>query len=84
MTHVRKWTVDVFLFEDNDKTTANAELKTEAGNVVRGVGTAHRSGSDPVVPEIGAEFAAGRALRDLARKLMGFGVDDLQSVIKRP
>lgn len=80
MSHVRQWTVEIFLFEEGDKTSANAVLTTDAGNVVRASGVARRSGSDQLVPEIGDEFAAGRALGGLSKSLLGLAVEDLEGV----
>ena len=80
MSHVRQWTVEIFLFEDDGNTSANAVLTTDAGNVVRASGTARRGDADPLVPEIGDEFAAGRALGKLSQSLLGLAVQDLEGV----
>ncbi|MER7504396.1 DUF1876 domain-containing protein [Nonomuraea pusilla] len=65
----KQWTVQVFLNEEGDDTTAEAALTTRDGTRLVGKGRARRNPSDPSVPEIGDELAASRALADLAEKL---------------
>ncbi|GII59604.1 hypothetical protein Pth03_79930 [Planotetraspora thailandica] len=75
----KRWTVEVFLSEDDrdDVTTATAVLYTDAGRRHESVAHARRNPSDRPVPEIGDELAAGRALSDLAAKLIGDGAEDV-------
>ncbi|MEU5220318.1 DUF1876 domain-containing protein [Streptomyces sp. NPDC020807] len=69
MTRKQEWTVGVELVEDGGRTEAEARLKTGA-TTYTGHGTARCNPSDRDVPAIGDELAAGRAMKDLAGKLM--------------
>jgi hypothetical protein len=75
----KRWTVEVFLTEDDvDKvTTATAVLYTDRGKRHESKAHARRNPADRPVPEIGDELAAGRALSDLAAKLIGDGAEDV-------
>ncbi|GIG84553.1 DUF1876 domain-containing protein [Planotetraspora kaengkrachanensis] len=75
----KRWTVEVFLTEDenDDVTTATAVLYTDAGRRHESVAHARRNPTDRPVPEIGDELAVGRALSDLAAKLIGDGAEDV-------
>lgn len=75
----KRWNVELFVDEDDndDLTTATAVLYTNAGRRHESVGYARRNPADPPVPEIGDELAAGRALSDLAAKLLGDGAEDV-------
>ncbi|ETK32328.1 DUF1876 domain-containing protein [Microbispora corallina] len=75
----KRWTVEVFLNEDDndDVTTATAVLYTGGGMRHESVGRARRNPADRPVPEIGDELAAGRALADLGAKLIGDGAEDV-------
>ena len=75
----KTWRVDVYLFEDDDRTThAEAVLHTHEGPVLRHVGTALKSPRDRAVPEIGDELAVCRALNGLAHDLLDATVLDVQ------
>ncbi|MFI7698705.1 DUF1876 domain-containing protein [Nonomuraea sp. NPDC049480] len=65
----KEWTVRIELTEDGDDTAARAALTTGDGTEITGNGRARRNPSDPMVPEIGDELAASRALADLAEHL---------------
>ncbi|MCK2219054.1 DUF1876 domain-containing protein [Actinomadura sp. ATCC 31491] len=73
----KQWTVQVYLAEEGDDTSARAVLTTRDGSRVEGSGRARRNPDDPAVPEIGDELAASRALTDLARKLAAIGWQDV-------
>ncbi len=75
----KQWNVEIFISEDDtDKvTTARAVLLTDDGRRHESVAHARRNPSDRPVPEIGDELAAGRALSDLAAKLMEDGAEDV-------
>lgn len=81
MTSTETWTVEVMLFEGDDKTSAKATLISGTGanrrRTLVGTGRALRRPGDAAVPEIGAEIATARALRDLADRLLGAASDDL-------
>lgn len=74
----KTWNVDVYLFEDEGTTHAEAVLRTHQGSEVRHVGTAFRSPQDRDVPEIGDELAACRALSGLAHDLLDATILDVQ------
>jgi hypothetical protein len=78
--HVKNWSVDLYLFEQGDATTAHAVLHTNARTRLDSQGEAHRNPRDEDVPEIGDEVAAARALRRLADRLLGVASDDIQAI----
>ncbi|WP_043174678.1 dsRBD fold-containing protein [Streptomyces sp. NRRL B-24484] len=73
--HVKTWTLKLDLFEDGDTTTAHGVLDT-GDNVLESRSSAHRSPQDAAVPEIGDEYAAGRALMELGHRLLVAGMHD--------
>ncbi|WP_431984613.1 DUF1876 domain-containing protein [Streptomyces qinglanensis] len=80
MSHTMEWKVRLHLFEnDEGATRANATLDTGATRVT-GHGTAHCHPADTDVPEIGDELAAGRAMRDLAQRLLAVAEHDVEGV----
>ena len=79
--HTKQWTVQIYLTEeDDDRTCAQAVLKTRSDTDVRGVGTARRNPADHPVPEIGDELAAARALSDLSHRLLDAAAKDIEQV----
>ncbi len=84
MTSTDTWTVEIMLFEGEDNTAARATLISGSGanrrRTLVGTGRARRNPHDVGVPEIGAEIAAARALRDLADRLLGAASDDIAEV----
>jgi hypothetical protein len=74
----KTWHVDVFLFEEDGTTHADAVLRTHAGRELRHRGTAYKSPWDRDVPEIGDELAACRALNGLAHDLLDATIEDVQ------
>jgi uncharacterized protein DUF1876 len=83
MLHTRKWHAEVFLFEQDGQTRADAVLDT-GENTLHGYGAAHCRQGENDVPEIGDELAVARALTDLGRKLIGTATDDLEGIGQRP
>jgi len=75
--HTRTWHVDVYLYEDEGRTHADAVLRTDAGTDLRHQGIARRRPTDREVPEIGDELAACRALFGLAQDLLEATVADV-------
>lgn len=74
--HTRTWTLRLDIFErDQDTTAVNAVLDTGDTTLATRT-TAHRNPGDPPVPEIGDEYAAGRALLALGRQLVDAGAAD--------
>jgi Rv2632c-like/Domain of unknown function (DUF1918) len=78
--HVKNWSVDLYLFEQDATTMAHAVLHTGARTEVESRGETHRSPSDVDVPEIGDEVAAARALRRLADRLLGVASEDIEAI----
>ena len=74
MPHTMSWNVEIFVYEDDDHTSAKATLISGTGanrrHTVTGAGRSARNPGDASVPEIGQEVAVARALRDLADRLL--------------
>ncbi|WP_457029688.1 dsRBD fold-containing protein [Kitasatospora sp. P5_F3] len=70
-----RWALRLDLFEEGDLTKVHAVLDT-GDNTLESRTTAQRSPHDAPVPEIGDEFAAGRALVDLGHQLLRAGTTD--------
>lgn len=79
MEHTARWDIEVFLFEHDDSTRAQAVLHT-GSTTMSASGLARRNPHDRPVPEIGDELAVGRALNELARQLMSVAADDIAAV----
>ncbi|WP_084960274.1 dsRBD fold-containing protein [Thermoactinospora rubra] len=75
----KQWNVQIAITEDDSDTitTARAMLITEDGMRHESVAHARRNPSDRPVPAIGDELAVGRALSDLAAKLIEDGAADV-------
>jgi Domain of unknown function (DUF1876) len=69
MMHIANWPIRLSLTEDEDHTVARVILHTR-DNVLTAKAHADRDPSDPLIPEIGDELAAGRALVDLGHQLI--------------
>jgi hypothetical protein len=86
MTHTNAWTVEIYLYEDEDHTSAKATLVSGAGanrqHTLVGAGKASRNPADASVPEIGEEVAVARALRSLADRLLETASSDIADITK--
>ena len=82
MTHTRKWTVDVFLYESDAEVTAEAVLHADVPS--RSPDAAPHVWVPPAVPEIGAELATSRALSALGHRLLELTAQDLAALPRRP
>lgn len=80
MRAVKRWSVDIFIGENDGRTYAEARLHTEIGDRLLGVGRARLSPTDGDVPEIGDEVAVARALSDLSRHLLETAAGDIEAV----
>lgn len=78
------WSVELAIDEHDDRTRALARLHTRDNTELTGVGLARKSPDDPMVPEIGDELAAARALSDLAHQLLECCAQDLEQVVHEP
>lgn len=84
MPTMKRWTVDIYLGEQDGTTYAEARLHTRDATGLRGKGTARCNPADVDVPEIGDELAAARALSDLAHHLLVAAADDIEGVTRKP
>jgi hypothetical protein len=84
MARVKRWTVEVFINENDGHTYAHARLHTDEETHLVGIGRAHVHPTDRNVPEIGDELAASRALSDLADALLGAATGDIEAVTGEP
>lgn len=82
--HTTSWHIEVLLYEDGDRTRAEAVLRTSAGTELRSEGIASRNPKDTDVPEIGEELATSRALSGLAHALFEATVADIEQNVHRP
>ena len=78
---VKTWKVRIDLGEHGGETRAVAHLETGTGTELTGRGAAHKHPADPLVPEIGDELAAARALAQLAHLLLDAAAGDLSDVL---
>lgn len=75
-THTKTWSLRLDIREQDDNLTmVDAALDT-GDRTLRSRTTAHRNPQDPPAPEIGDEYAAGRALLELGRQLLHEGTSD--------
>jgi len=77
--HTQDWQVRLHLFEEEGTTKAHAVLDL-GGTAVTGQGVARRNPRDRDIPEIGDELAAGRAMNDLAQKLLTIAQTDIEGM----
>jgi hypothetical protein len=80
---MKRWSVEVFIGEDDGRTYAEARLHTELGDRLLGVGRAWLSPADHDVPEIGDEVAVARALSELSRCLLDTAAGDIEAVTQQ-
>ena len=80
---VKDWTVEVSIDEHRGHTRAKARLRWRDQESV-GVGLAKLDPADRDVADIGDELAVGRALADLARRLMCVTAHDIEAVTNEP
>ena len=80
MKGVRRWSVQIYVGEEDGRTYAEAALVDDIGNRTRGTGRAQVAPTDHDVPAIGDEIAVARALNDLSRRLLGVAEDDVAAL----
>jgi hypothetical protein len=81
---IKTWHVEVFIDEDEQRTSARAVLHTGLPTHVQGRGVTRRSPDDTDVPEIGDEVAVARALHELADALLGTAARDIEALEQGP
>jgi hypothetical protein len=84
MAVTKRWSVDIFIGEEDGKTYAEARLHTQDATDLRGKGIARCNPHDTDVPEIGDELATARALSDLAHHLLVAAAEDIEGVAHKP
>jgi Rv2632c-like/Domain of unknown function (DUF1918) len=80
----KTWRVDIYLYEDQASTSANAVLHSDVPAPLDVRGEARRSPADPDLPAVGDEVAAARALRHLADRLLEMASSDLSDAEGHP
>jgi Domain of unknown function (DUF1876)/Domain of unknown function (DUF1918) len=80
----KKWSVEIYLYEDQGSTSANAVLHSDVPGPLDVRGEARRSPADPDMPAVGDEVAAARALRQLADRLLEMASSDLSDAEGHP
>lgn len=80
MLAMKRWSVDIFVDEDDGRTYAEARLHTGADTHLIGVGRARLNPADDDIPEIGDELAVARALTDLGHRLLLTAAADISAV----
>ncbi|MFI1256404.1 dsRBD fold-containing protein [Streptomyces netropsis] len=83
MSHTVDWKVRLHLFEERGTTKAHATVDTGT-TTITGTGVAECAPGDRDIPEIGDEFAAGRALRHLGDQLVHIAEHDVEAVGAAP
>lgn len=78
MNHARVWTVEIAFTEDESRTRADAWLRGTDHDLA-GWGRSQRNPHDPLVPKVGEELAASRALSDLAHQLAIEALDVIET-----
>ncbi len=84
MTEAKRWNVEVFIDEHEQRTRAKARLHTRDRTELVGVGFARCNPADVNVPEIGDELAVSRALSELAHKLLDAAASDIEATTDQP
>ncbi len=84
MMAMKRWSVEIFVGEQDGHTYAEARLHTELGDSLAGVGRARCNPDDHDVPEIGDEIAVARALTDLGHRLLITAARDIEQVTDEP
>jgi len=80
----KTWSVDIYLYEDESATAANAVLRSDVPSPLDVRGEARRRPADPDMPKVGDEVAVARALRRLADRLLEMASNDLSDAEGRP
>jgi hypothetical protein len=79
--YTKSWRVDIYLYEGDQSTSAQAVLHSDAPSDLKSSGVARRRPDEPDVPEIGDEVAVARALSHLADLLRQTAEGDLGGVM---
>ncbi|MFE4977074.1 universal stress protein [Kitasatospora sp. NPDC056651] len=77
----KDWQLSLHVVEDEDTTRVHAVLDAD-GDVLHSDTRSRRNPHDAPAPEVGDEFAVGRALVDLGHQLLRAGVHDATGVVE--
>lgn len=75
----KTWTLNLEILEESRDATSVAAALEMGEKTLRTSATAQRNPGDPPAPDIGDEYAAGRALLDLGRQLLRVATVDAAS-----
>lgn len=78
--HQKRWSVEIFVDDDDGRSYAEARLHTHEGQPIIGRGRARVNPADEDIPEIGDELAVARALTDLGHRLLVTSSRDISAV----
>ena len=79
MTVTKTWNIEILLTEEDGMTLAHAVLHGRPGRLAEASGRARRNPRDPLIPEIGDEIAAARALSMLVHELLAAAEVDIEA-----
>ncbi|MFC9243086.1 DUF1876 domain-containing protein [Streptomyces sp. NPDC057136] len=77
------WHIELEFEEDSNRTRAAAMVRLPDGTEMRSHGYASRHPSDAEQPRVGEEIAGGRALNELAMKLLTKAHDEIDEASGR-
>lgn len=80
----KRWTIEVFIDEHENRTRARATLHNPEETKVVGTGLARLNPRDVNVPEIGDELAVARALAEMSHQLIEMTAEDIEAVTHQP
>jgi Domain of unknown function (DUF1876). len=83
IVQIKTWYVELFIFEDDDSTSARAVLHSDSPEHKEAHGRAIRTPRDLAVPEVGDEVAAAAALYNLADVLRQTAAEDILEIEHR-
>jgi hypothetical protein len=78
--HIKTWHVDLFIYEDDDRTSVRAVLHADSSEQREAYGRSIRTPRDLAVPEVGDEVAAAAALYNLADVLRQTAAEDISEI----
>jgi hypothetical protein len=82
--HIKKWHVDLFIYEADDSTSVRAVLHADSSVQKEAYGRSIRTPRDLAVPEVGDEVAAAAALYNLADVLRQTAAEDISEIEHGP
>jgi hypothetical protein len=80
IVQIKTWHVELFIYEDDESTSARAVLHADSPEHKEAHGRAIRTARDLAVPEVGDEVAAAAALYNLADVLRQTAAEDISEI----